>query len=113
MAFAFLAMGGWAVFANRTHPMPSPVLAGLVQGLLSALITLFLKRNVERLVARFAGISGLALPPLFACLTSLVLLTSIHTLAGTPEIPATIALPLTVATSYAALYTYTLWRVRA
>ena len=25
--FAFVAMGSWAVFANRAHPMPAPLLA--------------------------------------------------------------------------------------
>ncbi|WP_244467893.1 hypothetical protein [Nitratireductor soli] len=109
MAVAFLAMGSWAVFANRAHPLPGPLLAGLVQGTLSAFITLFLKRFIENLVTRFAGVSGLVLPPLFAGLTSLTLLYSIHSLAGTPEILATIAVPLTVATFYATLYTYTLW----
>ncbi|EKF19302.1 hypothetical protein [Nitratireductor pacificus] len=113
MAVAFLAMGSWAVFANRTHPMPGPLLAGLVQGSLSAVITLFLKRFIEMLVARHAGVSGLVLPPLYAGMTSLTLLYAIHSLAGTPEVLATIAVPLTVATCYAILYTYTLWSARS
>jgi hypothetical protein len=29
-------MGGWAVFANLGHPMPKPLIAGAVQGVLSA-----------------------------------------------------------------------------
>ncbi|SEC20411.1 hypothetical protein SAMN05216452_4133 [Nitratireductor aquibiodomus] len=112
MGFAFLAMGAWAVFANRGHAMPDPLLAGVVQGSLSACITLFLKRFIETLVARHEGLSGLVLPPFYAGLTSLTLLYAIHSLAGTPEILATITVPLTVATSYAALYTYTLWSAR-
>ncbi|MCV0349654.1 MAG: hypothetical protein K5863_06225 [Nitratireductor sp.] len=112
MAFAFLAMGSWAVFANRGHAMPRPLVAGMVQGLLSACITLFLKRIVEWLTSRFSGLGALVLPPLIACLVSATLLTTIHAAAGTPEILATVALPLTVATSYAALYTYTLWSAR-
>ncbi|WP_295805859.1 hypothetical protein [uncultured Nitratireductor sp.] len=112
MAFAFLVMGSWAVFANRSHPMPRPLLAGAIQGLLSACITLFLKRMVEWLTARFSGLGALVLPPLIACLVSATLLTAIHAAAGTPEILATVTLPLTVATSYAALYTYSLWSVR-
>lgn len=112
MAVAFLAMGSWAVFANRAHPLPGPLLAGLVQGTLSAFITLFLKRFIERLVARFAGIAGLVLPPFLAGLTSLIILYSTHRLAGTPEILATVAVPLTVATFYALVYTYTLWSTR-
>ena len=112
MGFAFLAMGAWAMFANRAHLMPEPLLAGLVQGTLSAYITLFLKRFIERLVARYGGISGLLLPPLYAGLASLTVLYSVHSLTGTPEILATIAVPFTVATSYALLYTYTLWSAR-
>jgi len=110
VAFAFIAMGGWAVFANRAHAMPAPLLAGLVQGGLSAAITLFLKRLIEALAARFSGIAALLAPPAIACAVSASLLTLIHMLAGTPEILATILVPLTVATSYAALYNYSLWR---
>ena len=111
IAFAFIAMGGWAVFANRAHAMPAPLLAGLVQGGLSASITLFLKRLIEALAARFSGIAALLAPPAIACAVSASLLTLIHTLAGTPEVLATIIVPLTVATSYAALYNYSLWKL--
>ena len=106
---AFLGMGGWAVFANHAHAMPAPLLAGLVQGGLSGAISLFLKRLVEALAARFSGIAALLAPPGIACIVSASLLTLIHTLAGTPEILATIIVPLTVATSYAATYNYSLW----
>lgn len=112
MGVAFLAMGGWAFFANRGHLMPRPLLAGVVQGFLSACITLFLKRVLEWLALRLPGLAGLLLPPVIAFLVSAVLLSTIHRLAGTPEIFATIAVPLAVATSYAAIYTYTLWRAR-
>lgn len=57
VAFAFIGMGSWAVFANHAHAMPAPLLAGLVQGGLSGAITLFLKRLVEALAARFSGIA--------------------------------------------------------
>ena len=109
---AFLAMGGWAVFANRAHVMPAPLLAGVVQGGLSACITLFLKRLIELLAARLDGTLALVVPPVAACLVSLTLLTTIHALSGTPEIAATIALPLTVATGYAAIYNFSLWKAR-
>lgn len=110
--FAFLAMGGWAVFANRAHAMPASLLAGLVQGGLSACITLFLKRLIEWLAARLSGVAALVVPPAAAALVSASLLTAIHALAGTPEIAATIALPLTVATAYAAIYNFSLWKLR-
>jgi hypothetical protein len=83
VGFAFLAMGSWAVFANRAHPMPAPLYAGLLQA-----------------------------PPLIAGVVSTSLLTAIHMIGGTPEIAGTIAVPLTVATSYAALYNLSLWRGR-
>lgn len=112
MAGGFLMMGGWAVFANRAHPMPDPVVAGLVQGTLTALITLSLKSLIEALSRRFDDLRALWLPPLCAAVTSAVLLSTVHTLAGTPEVLATIAVPLTVASSYATIYCFTLWRGR-
>lgn len=112
VGFAFLAMGGWAAFANRAHPMPAPLYAGLLQGAISATITLVLKRSIEYLASRFSGLTALLAPPVIAGLVSATLLTLLHTLGGTPEIAKTIAVPLTVATSYAALYNYSLWRTR-
>lgn len=115
VGFAFLAMGGWAAFANRAHPMPAPLQAGLLQGAISATITLVLKRAIEYLASRFTGFTGftaLLAPPVIAGLVSASLLTILHTVGGTPEIAKTIAVPLTVATSYAALYNYSLWRIR-
>jgi fructose-specific phosphotransferase system IIC component len=108
--FGFVAMGGWAAFANRAHPMPAPLLAGMIQGGLSACITLFLKRVIEALSLRLDGIGGVLVPPVTTCLVSATLLALIHALSGTPEVLATIVLPLTVATSYAALYNFSLWK---
>ena len=107
---AFLAMGGWAWFANRAHPPASALMAAFVQGCLSGSITLVLKTAIEFLVKRLSGVAALVIPPLAAFLTSLVVLSMIHMLAGTPEILTTIALPLTVSTTYAFAYTYSLWR---
>lgn len=110
VAVAFLLMGSWAAFANHSHPMPAPLYAGLIQGAISACITLVLKRGIEYLARHFEGLAGLILPPVIAGLISASLLTAIHMIAGTPEIARTIAVPLTVATSYAALYNLSLWR---
>lgn len=112
VAVGFLAMGGWAAFANRAHPMPDPLVAGLVQGLVSGGITLFLKRMIEAISARASGAGGLVLPPLIAIATSVLILTTVHRLAATPEIGATIAVPLTVTAVYSALYSYALWKAR-
>ena len=112
MAVAFLGMGGWAVFANRDHAMPAPVIAGLVQGCLSAVLTLVMKRMIEAVSARLPGLAGLVLPPVLSVALSVAVLLSLHSLAGTPEIAATIALPLTVTTIYATSYSLALWRSR-
>jgi fructose-specific phosphotransferase system IIC component len=111
VAFGFLAMGAWAVFANRNHPLPDALLAGLVQGTVSGMLTLFLKKGLEWMSARFKGLSALVLPPLITAATILTILFTAHTLAGTPEILATIAVPFTVSTTYAILYNLRLWRV--
>jgi hypothetical protein len=112
IAVAFLAMGGWAVLANRAHPLPQPLVAGVVQGALSGAITFVLKRMIERLASGFSGIAALVLPPLIAVALSLTVLTSIHALASTPEILATIALPVSVTAIYSTVYTTALWRIR-
>jgi hypothetical protein len=110
VAFAFCAMGGWAAFANRGYPPGRFLLAGFVQGALSACLTLFLKTAIEQLSRRMSGTEALWAPPLIACLASSAVLATIHALSGTPEILKTIALPLVVSTSYAAIYNYSLYR---
>ena len=39
VAFGFLAMGAWAVFANRDHLLQQALLAGLVQGAISGTLS--------------------------------------------------------------------------
>ena len=112
MAGGFLAMGGWAVFANAAHPMPEPAIAGLVQGTMTAVITLGMKRMLEALVARLPGISGRIVPPFFAFGLSATVLMLVHRAAGTPEVLKTLAVPTTVATIYAAIYTQRVWKGR-
>lgn len=112
VAFAFFVMGGWAVVANLGHPMPKPLIAGAVQGVLSATFTLIMKRGIEYLTAALSGLQALLIPPALAASISATCLSLIHWTAGTPEILATIALPLTVATTYAATYTFTQWKTR-
>lgn len=109
VAVAFVLMGGWAAFANRSHPLPQVLLAGFVQGCLSALITLGLKRMLEALSLRLHGPAALIMPPLLALGASALLLSVIHRLAGTPELLSTIIVPLSVTTIYSASYTIALW----
>lgn len=121
VAFGFLAMGAWAVFANRAHPLPQALLAGLVQGAISGTLTLFLKKGLERMSAMFfksrrsdegqgRNIAALFVPPIVTATAIGTILFTAHTLAGTPEVLATIAVPFTVSTTYAILYNLRLWR---
>lgn len=112
VAFAFLAMGAWAAFANRDHPPGRMVLAALVQGALSGLITLVLKRFLERFSGRLNGPLAYVLPPAVSCAVVLALLLTVHHLAGTPEVWRTIAVPFAVSSAYAWIYTALLLRNR-
>ncbi len=104
VAFAFLAMGGWAVFANRLHGAERALLAGLVQGTLSGLLTLGLKRFLEAAVARLPNLTAAIVPPIATCAGVLALLLAAHRLAGTPNVWATISVPYAVSSSYAWIY---------
>jgi hypothetical protein len=106
---AFLAMGGWTLFANRTHGSAA-IVPALVQGTASGLITLVLKRVLEAFSARLSGPLAYVLPPLATASVILALLIAVHRLIGTPEILATIAVPWSVSTAYAMLYTAALRR---
>src|SRR5579871_4189002 len=98
VAFAFLAMGAWAVFANRAAGLAHALTAGLVQGLASGAITLALKRFLEAASMRLSGVWALV---------------TAHRLAGTAHVWATISLPWAVSSTYAWVYVWTLTRERA
>ncbi len=108
--FAFGLMGGWAAYANWSHPMPKSLIAGILQGALSGAITLALKRTLDFLRARMARSKGWWLPPVIALSLSFCLLVTAHLAAGTPEISRTISLPFTVASLYALSYNFLMWR---
>jgi hypothetical protein len=111
VAFAFVAMGGWALFANRAHGVAA-ILPALAQGVLSGAITFVLKRVLEALAARLTGWAAYALPPLITASAILALLVGVHTLIHTPEIAATVAVPWSVSSLYAIIYTAVLVRER-
>jgi len=102
-------MGGWTLFANRTHG-GAAIVPALAQGTVSGLITLVLKRVLEAFSARLSGPLAYVLPPLATASVILALLIGVHRLIGTPEILATIAVPWSVSTGYAILYTAALRR---
>ena len=114
VAFSFVFMGSWAVFANWQHPMPKPIIAGALQGALSGAITLVMKKALEALfsfwVRRDRPKTGLIATPLMVCSVSATSLLICHALAGTPELITTILVPSSVALFYAFTYTYALSR---
>lgn len=112
VAFAFLAMGAWALFANRAHGAAAWMPA-LAQGALSGAITFVLKRVLEALAARLAGPLAYVAPPLTTASVILGLLVGVHLAIGTPEIAATIAVPWSVSTLYAIVYSAVLATGRA
>jgi len=112
VAFAFLAMGAWAVFANRAAGTSHALVAGLVQGTLSGAITLGLKRFLEAASARLPGVWAFVVPPAISCAVILGLLVAAHILAGTRNVFATISLPYAVSSTYAWIYTWAVTRNR-
>ncbi len=104
VAFAFLAMGGWAVFANHTHGLQRAAIAGLAQGTVSGLLTLGLKRFLEAAATRLPDVWAAILPPAITCAVVLAILLAVHHLAGTPNVWATISVPYAVSSSYAWIY---------
>ena len=111
VAVAFVGMGGWALFANRAHGAGA-IGPALAQGTMSGLITLGLKRALEAFASRLSGWTAYVLPPLLTASVILAVLIGVHRLIGTPEIAATIAVPWSVSTLYAILYTAALARGR-
>lgn len=112
LAGAFLVMGSWAFFANRGHPLADAATAAVLQGVLSALVTLTLKCFIETIAPRFSGWAALLLPPLLTFAVVGTLLIVVHRVGGTREAAGTIALPLAAATGYAAVYNVALWKKR-
>lgn len=112
MAFGFLLMGGWALFANRAHGLQAAWLPALAQGVVSALLTGVIKRALEWMDGRFAGPLAFLLPPVVTASAVLATLFTIHSLIGTPELVATIAFPWSLSTLYAFIYNAALVRAR-
>ena len=112
MAFGFLLMGGWALFANRHHGLAAAWLPAVVQGAMSALLTGVIKRALEWMDGRLTGVLAFVLPPTSTAVAVLSVLTAVHSVIGTPELVATIAFPWSLSTLYAFIYNATLVRAR-
>lgn len=104
VAFGFLLMGGWTLFANREHGLAAAWLPAVAQGILSGALTGVLKKTLEALDGKLAGALAFVVPPAITAGSILLVLTLVHRLIGTPELVATIAFPWTVSTLYALIY---------
>jgi hypothetical protein len=113
VGFAFVAMGGWTLWANAGHGLAAAWLPALVQGAISGTITLVLKRALEAMAARLAGPVAYLVPPAVTAPVILAVLIVVHRMIGTPEIARTIAVPWSVSTLYAIIYTSILVRGQA
>lgn len=112
VGFAFVAMGGWALFANSGHGLSAALAPAAAQGVMSGAITFGLKRALEAMSRRLRGPAAYALPPAITAAVILAVLVAIHRLIGTPEIARTIAVPWSVSTLYAIVYSAALARGR-
>ena len=112
MAFGFLLMGGWALFANRAHGLEASWLPALAQGTVSALLTGVIKKAIEWMDGRIGGPLAYIVPPLVTASSILATLFAMHSAIGTPEIAATIAFPWSISTLYAVIYNAGLVRAR-
>ena len=112
VAFGFLLMGGWALFANRGHGLAAAWLPALAQGILSGALTGALKKTLEALDGKIAGPLAFVVPPAVTAGSILALLVLVHRLIGTPELVATIAFPWSLSTLYAIVYNAGLVRAR-
>jgi hypothetical protein len=112
VAFGFLLMGGWALFANRSHGLAAAWLPALAQGILSGALTGALKKTLEALDGKIAGPLAFVVPPAVTAGSILALLVLVHRLMSTPELVATIAFPWSLSTLYAIVYNAGLVRAR-
>lgn len=98
---AFILWGGWAAYINSRHGTAEALRSGLAQGIASFAITIFLTFSVARLHGSLRQRFARAVLPALATVTLTgSLLVALHTLAGTPEVLATVVPPITVAALY-------------
>ena len=116
VATSFILMGSWAFFANHAHGTGPALVAALVQGTLSGVITLGMKKALEHIFEHFhqrgQHKASVFLTPLLVCSVSASTLALCHFIARTPEILMTIITPSSVALFYAYVYTFSLKRLR-
>lgn len=109
---AFLLFGGWALIANRAHPLSAMARAALTQGVLSFTSTAFSVLLLELLYA-LGRTPGRKLLLAVTGTPAIVFSTMIgvHALAGTPNIVITLLPSFISGTIFFATYTLNLRRI--
>ncbi|PWK59045.1 hypothetical protein C8D95_101867 [Silicimonas algicola] len=103
VTFGAVLMGSWSFYANRHHEVSETVRAAVLQAALSGFLTACLKMIADRLL-RFLPHWSLAAGT--SLLFSATLLLAAHRVSGTPELAATVSVPLLVSGSYIFAYCY-------
>lgn len=104
-AAGFTVYAAWAAFANRAHGPGAAARAGLVQGLSSAIATAVVATIIEVVIARL----GRSWPAVIAAAVGASFLAAamhvtLHLLAGTQALLATVSVPILVGFAYSLTY---------
>ncbi|MFL1407035.1 hypothetical protein ACJO2E_16975 [Marinobacter sp. M1N3S26] len=100
-SLAFALWGGWALVVNREAGWQPALIACLVQGAISFVVTLIMAAAVTWQVRRFRTPVGRVLvPPFLTVSVTGAFLYLAHTLGQTPDVWRTIVPPSTVAFCY-------------
>ena len=103
---AFFVQGSWTLWVNFAHgwdkALPPALMQGLLSGASASVMTLMMEwiyRTVAQAALRF--ILSIIMPSLFMA----AVLYALHRAIGTPEIAATMTLPMIAIIAYAVIYT--------
>lgn len=100
-SLAFILWGGWALMVNQAAGWRSALVASLVQGSTSFVVTLLMAAAVTWQVQRLSTPAGKVLvPPLVTVSVTGSFLYIVHTLGHTPDVWRTIIPPSVVALLY-------------
>ncbi|MFN3579110.1 MAG: hypothetical protein ACK4VV_01385 [Pseudomonas sp.] len=98
---AFALWGGWALYANLGASTSQAIIAGILQGTASAVITLCMALAINRLFPLFRQpLIALLLPPCIIVSITSSLLFILHSLGQTPQLWLTILPPSAVAFAF-------------
>ncbi len=113
-ALGFSAYACWAAFANRAHGVGAAAKAGVVQGLSSAVATAMVATIIEIALARLGrSKSATVIAALCASSLAAAMHITLHLLAGTEALFATVSVPIAVGVVYSLTYASAVQRALA